>query len=320
MKNIFSVILIMGTLVSLSSFVNPAYAKVPMPESMVNHIQLIWQESNNDSLQAHIAYEMRDDKSAEEWALKAIKAAPKSAGGSRQDVINCYIINCSGLQILAKIYLKQSKNAKVVKLYEGVDLSRAGEQDLLVLALANVRLGNTETALKYYNDKRLARIGFRDVGDIFKDVADDFPGIDTPKKLEASLLLTFSKAADEGFEVYDALKQAHKLLPNNPLIALWYGEDIYRHLGWVAKGKTQEQYNSAMAADNAAAKEMFNFAIANGHGAVKKEAKEKLERIKQDTPQIRAAQRAAHLAAYTAARLAAQRAAQRAGSTTPLAK
>jgi tetratricopeptide (TPR) repeat protein len=90
------------------------------------------------------------------------------------------------LKLVGKYYLKQGKNAEVVKLYEGADLSEAYPEDLVILALANIRLGNYETALKYYNDKRLASVSI-------KNLAADFPGIDTPNHLEASLLRIFAQ-------------------------------------------------------------------------------------------------------------------------------
>jgi tetratricopeptide (TPR) repeat protein len=307
-------IIIGGLLVLLSSFAIRASAATPIPESVMLHHQLIWQESNEYFVKASSFYQEGDDNSAEEWALKAIKAAPLTPDGSQQET------DWVALQILAKIYLKQGKNVEVVKLYEGLDLSRVFNRELLILALANVRLGNYDTALKYYNDKRLTRLYYRDVGDIFKDVAADFPGINTPKDLEASLLLTFTQLSHgiETFDVYDALKQAHALLPNNALIALQYGDCFYRHLSRILKpmdmavGVDKDTAKND-AADYANAIEMFNFAIAHGHAAVKKEAQAKLDQIKQNTPQVKAAQRAARLAAFTAARLAAQRA----GSTKP---
>jgi tetratricopeptide (TPR) repeat protein len=88
------------------------------------------------------------------------------------------------LKLVGKYYLERGKNAEVVKLYEGADISEAYPEDLVILALANVRLGNYETALKFYNDKRLASVSI-------KNLAADFPGIDTPNHLEASLLRIF---------------------------------------------------------------------------------------------------------------------------------
>jgi tetratricopeptide (TPR) repeat protein len=313
MKRILWMILTVWLFILMSSFINRSFAATSIitPEEEAHH-NLIWQESNTDFINAEHSYAIGDDKSAEEWALKAVKAAPMTPDGSKQET------DWSTLPILAKIYLKQGKNAEVVKLYEGLDLSRVFNRELLILALANVRLGNTDTALMYYNDKRLTRINYRDVADIFKDVAADFPGIDTPKDLEASLLLTYAQSGLERFDVYDALKQAHALLPSNPLIALQYGDCFYRHLSRILKpmdmavGVDKDTAKND-AADYANAIEMFNFAIAHGHDGVRKEALAKLDQIKQNTPQVKAAQHAADLAAYTAARLAAQKA----GSATP---
>jgi tetratricopeptide (TPR) repeat protein len=290
MKNTLLMILIVGMLVCLGSHANRVNAAYPPPsEAQRVHEQLIWQESTEAGNKANHFYAIGDDKSAEEWALKAINAAPMTVDGSRQAT------DWRDQQLLAKIYLKQGKNAEVVKLYEGKDLSQAFPQDLIILGLANVRSGNYNTALKYYNDKQLADISF-------KDVAADFPGIDTPKRLEASLLLTLVQSRPgQRVENQAVLEQAHELLPDNPLIAFWYGQKLYTN--WDETHKN----NAHLIAESL---RLLNLAAKDGHGAVRKGAKEELEKIKAVQKKD----------AEDAAERAARRAAQRAGSTTPLAK
>jgi hypothetical protein len=269
MKKTFFVIFISTLFVCFTCQFNQAYAKNPGSPEQQLHYRLIWQESNDDSVKADSAYEKGDYNAAEEWALKSLKAAPLTLDGSRQDT------NWLAFDVLAKSYLKQGKNAKVVKLYDEADLiNRRGyvqREDLIILGLANVRLGNYNTALKYYNDKQLASISF-------KDYAADFPGIDTPKRLEASLLLTFTQLRS-GWKIdrQDALEQAHELLPSNPLIAFWYGRHLY-----VIRNAPHKTTNLVIAESL----RQLNLAANNGHGAVKKEAKEELEKIKQDNPAL----------------------------------
>jgi hypothetical protein len=239
---------------------------VPMSPDQRLYEDLIWQDSNDAWLNANSAYGKGDDKSAEEWALKSLKAAPVASDG----------IQPPAFELLAKIYLKQGRNADIVKLYERKDLNRSGLDNSIYLGLANVRLGNYDAALKYFNNYKAILLKS------FKDVAADFPGVNTPKNLEASLLLCKSDN-EQPNELYNDMDQAHAILPENPLIALRYGE--YSNYHRFSSNRTQEQYNKDLAEVNATQIEMYSIAIANGHETVKKEAQAKLDKLKTDFPE-----------------------------------
>jgi tetratricopeptide (TPR) repeat protein len=223
------------------------YCGMPLSDGQLNYEMLRWKESNDDALSALKCYYKGQYKDAERLGKKSMEKAPLTSDGQRHES------NERAVQALAMVYIRQGKYAEVIKLYD--DLYAANPStfygssiDPLNLALSYLRLGKYDLALQYY--KRYEKITYLNPGPT-DPPASDYPGTDTPTKLEASILMNRG-AYIAGFgsqsEGLIDLRQAHVLLPDNPIVAYY----LVRNL--------------SLEKDAAESLELYKIIEKNGHG------------------------------------------------------
>ena len=163
-------------------------------------------------------YEAGDLAGAEQTYLKALDAAPTFGG---------YMKPSEPLiaRQLGQAYLKDGQYDQTIHWLGGSrkSLTTVGGGLDLDLALAYARKGDYKTAKSLYSDRSIQQYHFAG-----KDVLlSDLPGTDTPKALEASILL--ARGLDAYFEArkedaLDDFQAANQLAPNNAFIAYYCAE------------------------------------------------------------------------------------------------
>ena len=162
--------------------------------------------------QAQALYESGDLAGAETACLNALASPPVIQGHTQHVPFVAHL--------LGQIYLKDGQYEKAIYWLKNAKLTTTtvgGGLDL-DLALAYVRQGDYKSASRFYGDRSTLRY----LSDREGVLTQDLPGTDSPKRLEASILLArgldaHSEARDD--EALVDLQAAHTLAPDNPLIA-----------------------------------------------------------------------------------------------------
>jgi tetratricopeptide (TPR) repeat protein len=192
----------------------------PMSQGHVNYEHLIWKDSNDYAKAAEQSYYRGQYKEAERLSKKSMDKAPLTPDGKSHQS------NWQAGDVLAMVYIRELRYADAIKVYDDLrltDPTRYSQSSLeqLNLALCYMRLGKYDEAGLHYQNTDHATVRVLSPND---PPASDYPGTDTPTKLEASILMNRG-AYIAGFgsqsEGLIDLRQAHVLLPDNPIVAYY---------------------------------------------------------------------------------------------------
>lgn len=162
--------------------------------------------------QAQTLYESGDMAGAEAACLDALASPPIVQGRTQHVPFVAHL--------LGQIYLKDGQYEKAIHWLKNAKLTTTtvgGGLDL-DLALAYARQGDYKNASRFYGNQSVLRY----LSDGEEVLPQDLPGTDSPKALEASILL--ARGLDAHFEARDDealvdFQAAHSLAPDNPLVA-----------------------------------------------------------------------------------------------------
>jgi tetratricopeptide (TPR) repeat protein len=168
----------------------------------------LWEKSDAFVKTARLNYAHGQYDLAEQVCKEAAEAAPGSSNGEK-------LTNPNLVNLLSRIYFHVSRNADIINLLEKIPFKELIPENQIELLIAYTRTGKYNLALKYYSSLHLR--------DLDADcIESDKPGIDTPEKLQATLLLDrvyeMSYNAPDIEATFD-LEKASNLAPNNPIIA-----------------------------------------------------------------------------------------------------
>jgi tetratricopeptide (TPR) repeat protein len=190
----------------------------PMSQGQVDYLNLIWKDSRDYAKSAQQSYYRGDYKEAEILCKKSMDKAPLTPDGKSHQG------NWQAGDVLAMVYIREQKYAEAIKVYDDLHASnpRGGSYlEQINLALCYLRLGKyDEAGLHYRNSDRIEarHIQTND------PPASDYAGTDTPTKLEASILMNrgvYMAGFGSKSEGLIDLRQAHVLLPDNPIVAYY---------------------------------------------------------------------------------------------------
>jgi tetratricopeptide (TPR) repeat protein len=210
---------------------------------------MIWKDSNDYAKAAEQSYYKGQYKEAERLCQKAMDKAPLTSDGKSHQG------NWQAGDVLAMVYIREQKYAEAIKVYNDLHASyptsyRQSSLEQLNLALCYLRLGkNDEAALHYRNTDRIEARPIQS----YDPPASDYPGTDTPTKLEASILMyrgAYMAGNGSKSEGLIDLRRAHELMPDNPIIADWLADS----LSYLDEKETAEKL------------ELYKLVVKNGHG------------------------------------------------------
>ena len=197
--------------VSTRDLVNPRLSfSMPLDPQALAEERAAFAPAEALRIQAEAAYQSGDLAGAEAACLQALSAAPVMRGQKQQAP---YVD-----LLLGRIYLKGGQNAKAVSWLQRARAHEGASGLDLDLALACARSGDYANAGRFYSDQDSLQYLSEGAGVL----PQDLPGTDSPRTLEASILLA------RGLDVYfehrhdDALMEfqaANRLAPENALIA-----------------------------------------------------------------------------------------------------
>jgi tetratricopeptide (TPR) repeat protein len=221
----------------------------PMSQGQVDYLNLIWKDSRDYAKSAQQSYYRGDYKEAETLCKKSMDKAPLTPDGKSHQG------NWQAGDALAMVYIREQKYAEAIKVYDDLHASNPRIQsgsylEQINLALCYLRLGKYDEAILHY--RNTDRIETRPIQS-YDPPASDYPGIDTPTKLEASILM-YRGAYMAGFgsksEGLIDLRRAHELMPDNPIIA----DRLADNLSYLDEKETAEKL------------ELYKLVVKNGHG------------------------------------------------------
>lgn len=186
---------------------------------------------------------------AERTALAAMAATPVVGGKRLRPVLGLPFL-------LGDIYLRQEKYREALSYYLPGSRNTMRFGLNLDVALCYSRLGDHDTARRFYSDRATLQYDSR-------IRAADLPGTGDPKSLEASILLARGMDAyvsDRNQEAFDNFEAAGRLAPQNGLIPFYVARSL------AAMNREME------------AKPYYRLAAQNGQGEIARAAREILSR------------------------------------------